>query len=136
MEPRLNEQGFDASSRSFGYSFRLHYPWEYRNFFSKNEVFRLRECTIFRVPNAKGHFRLGITFKARGSSLDRNRTKRRIRESFRGLRHELGAFDYNIVIPGHRKLLFPYPQKLATCLREQLPELLKKAKTPGDRAPQ
>ncbi len=115
-------------SQAFGYDFRLHYPWEYRKFFSNNQVFRLRECTVFRIPNTVGHFRLGITFKARGSSLDRNRTKRQIRESFRLLGPELGAFDYNIVIPGHRKLLFPYPKRLSACLREQFPVLLRAAK--------
>lgn len=88
----------------------------------------MRECTIFRIPNDLGHFRLGITLKARGSSLDRNRTKRQIRESFRLYREALGGFDYNVVVPGHRKLLFPYPKLLARCLHEQLPRSLNNLK--------
>jgi ribonuclease P protein component len=83
-------------------------------------VFRLKECTIFRIPNELGHFRLGITLKARGTSLDRNRVKRTIRESFRTQSEILGAFDYNIVIPGTKKLVRPYAEKLGACLMKDL----------------
>jgi ribonuclease P protein component len=87
-------------------------------------VFRLKECTIFRIPNELGHFRLGITLKARGSSLERNRVKRVIRESFRTQSDILGAFDYNIVIPGTKKLARPYDEKLGTCLMKDLKNAL------------
>jgi ribonuclease P protein component len=87
-------------------------------------VFRLKECTIFRIPNDLGHFRLGITLKARGSSLDRNRVKRTIRESFRTQSDILGAFDYNIVIPGTKKLARPYSEKLGACLMKDLKNAL------------
>jgi ribonuclease P protein component len=110
--------------QSFGYALRLHYPWQYKRFFSNSQVIRLSECTIFRVPNDLGHFRLGITLKARGSSVERNRTKRQIRENFRLLRAVLGSFDYNVVVPGHKKLAFPYPQKLGRCIQSELPRAL------------
>ncbi|MCM2324176.1 MAG: ribonuclease P protein component [Oligoflexia bacterium] len=87
-------------------------------------MFRLRECVIFRVKNDVGHFRLGITLKSRGSSLERNRTKRRIREAMRSLAAELGSYDYNVVVPGSRKMAFPYPQRLAECLRRDLKNAL------------
>jgi ribonuclease P protein component len=84
-------------------------------------VIRLKECVIFRVPNELGHFRLGITLKARGSSIERNRVKRQIRESFRFHAAILGSYDYNVVISGARKLAHPYHLKLGACLREDLP---------------
>jgi len=88
--------------------------------FSNSQVIRLSECTIFRIPNELGHFRLGITLKARGNSVYRNHTKRQIRENFRISGDVLGSFDYNVVIPGSRKLVHPYPEKLGACLRKEL----------------
>lgn len=96
---------------------RLHYSWEYRCFFKNSQVFRLSECTIYRIPNNLTHFRLGMTLKARGSSVERNRVKRQIREIFRTHGSRLGAFDYNVVIPVHKKMTYLYSQKLAECLR-------------------
>jgi ribonuclease P protein component len=106
------------------YERRLHYPWQYRRFFNQNQVFKLSECVVFRVPNDLGHFRLGITMKARGSSLDRNRTKRQVRESMRCMAQNLGSYDYNVVIPGHKKMLHPFPGRLGACIRKELPRVL------------
>lgn len=72
------------------------------------------------MPNELGHFRLGITLKARGSSIERNRVKRQIRESFRAQADVLGSFDYNVVISGSRKMAHPYHLKLGACLRREL----------------
>lgn len=102
---------------------RLHHRWEYRRFFDQSEVFRLSECTVFRIKNETGHFRLGITLKARGRSVDRNRVKRRIREAFRRSGLMLGSFDYNVVVPVTKKMVFPYPQRLGKCLENELQRL-------------
>jgi ribonuclease P protein component len=75
---------------------------------------------IFRVPNELGHFRVGITMKARGMSVERNRVKRQIREVFRVTQDALGSYDYNVVVPGSRKMAHPYPLKLGACLRKEL----------------
>lgn len=83
-------------------------------------MFRLSTCIVYQVPNALNHFRLGITLKARGTSLDRNRVKRQIRESLRQLAPILGSYDYNVVIPASRKMAFPYPLTLGRSLREEL----------------
>ena len=82
------------------------------------------ECTFFRIKNDLGHFRLGITLKARGSSLDRNKTKRAIRESMRKVQTQLGSYDYNVVIPGSKKMAFPFPNKLRICIEKELPRAL------------
>jgi len=80
---------------------------------------------VFRIPNERGHFRLGVTLKARGTSVERNRVKRTVREAFRSQAELLGAHDYNVVIPAHKKMGHPYPLKLARCLKEELPRQLK-----------
>jgi ribonuclease P protein component len=109
---------------SLSYAHRLHHPWQYRKFFGGAEVFRLGECTVFRIPNELGHFRLGITMKARGSSVERNRVKRQIREAMRNLAPKLGSFDYNVVVPGHKKMARPYPERLRRSLDEGLKNAL------------
>ncbi len=106
---------------AFPPQYRLHYSWEYRRFFQESEVLKLSLCTVFRVRNELNHFRVGISLKARGRSVDRNRVKRRIREEFRLLRDSLGSYDYNVLIPAHHKMLPPYPRNLADCLRAELP---------------
>ncbi len=89
-------------------------------------MYRLRECTIFRIPNDLGHYRLGITLKARGTSVERNRVKRQIRESFRIQSEILGSFDYNVVIAAQKKLARPYPERLGQCIKSDLSNALKR----------
>lgn len=86
-------------------------------FFGQATVFRLGPCTVFRVANELGHFRLGITLKGRSRAVDRNRVRRVIREAFRELGAVLGAFDYNVVIPATRDLRHPFPGRLRDALR-------------------
>lgn len=75
---------------------------------------------VFRIPNEQGEFRLGITLKARGTSVERNRVKRAIREGFRINADALGGFDYNVVIPASKKIAHPFHLKLAACLKREL----------------
>jgi ribonuclease P protein component len=103
---------------------RLRFSWQYRRFFDRAQMFRLSECLVYRISNECGHFRLGITLKSRGRSIDRNRVKRRIRESFRQMAPFLGGFDYNVVVPKTKKMDHPYPRRLGACLREELPRAL------------
>jgi ribonuclease P protein component len=115
-----------SSSQSLSHERRLHHNWEYRRFFNQSELFRLSECLVFRIKNDLGHFRLGITLKARGTSLERNRVKRQIRENIRKLAAQLGSFDYNVVVPQTKKMSHPYPKKLGACIREELGRALAK----------
>jgi ribonuclease P protein component len=111
--------GVSAKSFSLSFERRLHYPWQYRRFFGQSQVYRLSECTIFRIASERPHFRLGMTFKARGSSVERNRIKRIVREFFRVHGLQLGANDYNIVIPQHKTLNYRYGERLKKCLEGQ-----------------
>lgn len=36
----------------------------------------------------------------------------------------LGSYDYNVVIPGSKRLAPPYPERLYRCLSEDLPRAL------------
>ncbi len=109
------------SDYAFGPEFRLHHPWEYLKFFQNSEVLRLSECVVFRIPNGFGHFRLGITVKAKVNSVQRNKLKRTLREAFRQSKDCLGSFDYNVVIPSSKKVGHRYYARLQSCLTKELP---------------
>ena len=77
---------------------------EYLQFFHQSDVKKLHNCVIFRIPNAFGNPRLGITVKARTNSVLRNKIKRQIREHFRLNQQNFKPADYNIVVPGYVKV--------------------------------
>jgi ribonuclease P protein component len=95
---------------------RLHYRREYLRFFDQSEAFKFRECVVYRIKNDLGHPRLGITLKAKGTSIQRNRTKRVVREAFRNFIPSLQSYDYNVVIPASKKMDHLYAGVLAKTL--------------------
>jgi ribonuclease P protein component len=95
---------------------RVRFRSEYLKFFEGSEVKRLGVCTLFRLSGSGSGARLGITIKARVNSVQRNRLKRQIRESFRLNRERLPLVDYNIVVPGGVRV----SHKTARILRSQL----------------
>jgi ribonuclease P protein component len=105
--------GPKESAFSLPYPFRLHQRQEFLKFFEGSTVARLRKAIVFRVPNELGHFRLGITFKIKCSSVERNALRRRIRESFRKVRPSLGSYDYNIVIRYYQAPMTIFARQLA-----------------------
>lgn len=105
---------------------RLRHRSEFKRFFQGAQVFRFPECVLFRIENQSGHFRLGVTFKAKGSSIQRNKVKRQVREAFRRAASSLGSFDYNVVIPRHASLDHPYPVRLGESLRKGLRRVVRK----------
>lgn len=96
----------------FPKSARVRTRREYLQFFNNSEVKRLGSCLIFRIPNQKNQARLGITVKSRTNSVLRNRIKRQIRECFRANRERMGAFDYNVVVPGQVKVSYQTSEKV------------------------
>jgi ribonuclease P protein component len=98
-------------------SARIRFRSEFLKFFTGSEVKRLGVCTLFKLPGAEGaSARLGITVKARVNSVERNRLKRQIRESFRLNRGHLGVSDYNVVVPSGVRITWKTPR----ILRKQL----------------
>ncbi|MBI3535063.1 MAG: ribonuclease P protein component, partial [Deltaproteobacteria bacterium] len=117
------------NSKSLGYSKRLHHPIEYGNFFGKSEMFKFSECIVYRVKNSCEHFRLGITLKAKGPSVQRNKTKRQIREVFRNFGEKLGNYDYNVVIPSYKKLDKRFPDALRASLLKEISNMFRQKKS-------
>lgn len=103
-------------------TYRLVNRAEFLRFFDEAKVYKLSHCTIFRINNTVGHYRLGITLKAKGSSVERNRVKRTIRASFHSLKGLLGSYDYNVVIPAYKKIDRHYTKGLRVDLVEKWPE--------------
>ena len=77
---------------------RLRSDAELRRHFAACEVFPGREGIVRRRANALGHPRLGTSApRAYGSAVRRNRFRRLVREAFRGVQAELGAYDFHVV---------------------------------------
>lgn len=91
---------------------------EFLRFFSGAEAFRLGACVVFRISNDLNGPRLGVTIKTRCNSVERNRIKRQVRESFRLHSPKLGSRDFNVVIPGNQSPAHPYPKKLRAALEK------------------
>ncbi|MFN7685719.1 MAG: ribonuclease P protein component [Oligoflexia bacterium] len=109
-----------GSGRRLAYSNRLHHRREFLEFFSGSQVYRLRHCSVFRKANPLGHFRLGVTFKAKMSSVERNALRRRIRETIRILGPALGSFDYNIVVMKLQRPALLFGRELAREIQDGL----------------
>ena len=103
---------------NFPKSARVRKRKEYLEFFQGSEVKKLGVCIIFRIQNKFGKARLGITVKSRTSSIFRNQIKRQIREVFRLNHVRMGAFDYNVVIPGQVKVDYRTAQKVRASLEK------------------
>ena len=109
----MPDRGAASAPQALSYSHRLHQRLEFLRFFEGSEVHRLERCAVFRVPNSCGHFRLGVTFKARMNSVERNAIRRRIRETMRKQARELGSYDYNVVVRSIERPARPFAQSLA-----------------------
>jgi len=75
---------------------------------------------VHAAPNERDHDRLGLSVSARaGNAVTRNRIKRRLREAFRLLQHDLPpGYDLVIVVKRHDPLTTPdYQRLLADAMR-------------------
>jgi len=70
--------------------------------------------TVYAIPNALGHPRLGLSVSRRvGNAIRRNRVKRLLRDAFRLLQHDLPAgYDLVVVVRPHAGLMLAEYQKL------------------------
>lgn len=105
----------------FPKSVRVRKRREFLQFFHQSDVKRLDGCVIFRIPNALGYPRIGITVKAKTNSVLRNKIKRQIREHFRQHQSSFKPADYNIVIPGHVRINYETGRKVRFTLEKLLP---------------
>lgn len=91
-------------------------------------VYRLRRkrhagpLVIYAKPNGLGHPRLGLSVSKRvGKATTRNRIRRRLREAFRLMQHDLPAgYDLVINVRPHEPLMLAEYQRLLAKAARQL----------------
>ncbi|MDQ3179141.1 MAG: ribonuclease P protein component [Acidobacteriota bacterium] len=84
-------------------------PGEFRRVYAEGKRFEGRLMTVFILPSQSEFQRLGITAskKAIGNAVQRNRTKRLLREAFRLSKAELNELEtkFDWVLNARRNLL-------------------------------
>ena len=88
---------------------RLRSPGDFRKVYASGRRYESRLMTAFVRPNGLEHHRLGITAsrKAIGNAVERNRSKRLLREAFRLSQVALEGLEikYDWVLNARRSLL-------------------------------
>ena len=93
--PRLYHPPNDMQDRSYPKAARLLRKGCFRRVLSRGEVHPGRQALVRRLGNERGRARLGISTPWRyGKAHRRNRFRRLVREAFREIQTELGAYDY------------------------------------------
>jgi len=97
---------------------------------------------VFALPNELCHPRLGLSVSRRvGTAPRRNAIKRRLREAFRFMQHDLPrGYDLIIVVRPHEPLLLADYQRLLSGLMTKLhrrweQEAVRSAKPPAQKLP-
>jgi ribonuclease P protein component len=84
-----------AATHGFASGLRLHRPAEFKRAYAQGRRFANGQFTMHACANGAAAPRLGLSIAARvaGNSVQRNRIKRQVRESFRHQQQGLGGFD-------------------------------------------
>lgn len=93
---------------------RLTRAREYQRVYAARISRTLGPLVVFALPNTLGHPRLGLAASRRvGRAHERNAIKRRIREAFRHLQHDLPiGYDFVVRVRPHSVLTLAEYQKL------------------------
>jgi ribonuclease P protein component len=87
----------------FPRSRRLTRPAEFNRVYGEGRRTRKGPFVVHALPNDLGYPRLGLSVSRKvGNAVIRNRVKRRLREAFRHLQHQLpGSYDLVITVQPH-----------------------------------
>ena len=106
---------------TFPPSRRLRLPREFAAVYEAKTRELRGPLTVYALPNALGHPRLGMSVGRKvGTAVRRNRIRRLVRESFRLLQHDFPqGYDLVVVVRPHEPLILAEYQKLlmATLVR-------------------
>lgn len=96
-------------AQTFPRSRRLTHDNEYAAVYGARVKRTLGPLTMFTLPNALPHPRLGLSIRKFGLATTRNRLKRHLREAFRLAqgelpRHEGGSYDLVVTARDHEEL--------------------------------
>ena len=105
-----------AAGQGFPRAFRLTSRRQFQAVYAARTRASCRAFTVYALPNALGHCRLGLTVTRKvGGAVVRNRVKRRLREAFRLNRHRLNV-PLDLVINGRATVLERSAPQLASDL--------------------
>jgi ribonuclease P protein component len=109
-------------SYSFPKSLHLRLPAEFDAVYAGKTRESRGPLTVYSLPNALGHPRLGMSVSRKvGTAVRRNRIRRLLREAFRLLQHDLPrAYDWVVVVRPHEPLMLAEYQKLLSAMLVRL----------------
>lgn len=118
----------DARRRRFPQRMKLHGEKAFAAVYAAQARATAGFLTVFAKPNGLKHSRLGLSVpRGGGTAVQRNLTKRRLREAFRLTQHDLpGGYDLTIRVRPHTpRSVDEYASSLATAMK-RLDELWRK----------
>lgn len=97
-------------------------PREYEAIYAGKTRESRGPLTVYALPNALGHPRLGLSVSRKvGTAVKRNRIRRLIRESFRLMQHDLPCgYDLVVVVRPHEPLMLADYQRLLSAAAVRL----------------
>ena len=107
---------------TFPPSRRLRLPREFSAVYEAKTRESRGPLTVYALPNALGHPRLGMSVGRKvGTAVRRNRIRRLVRESFRLLQHDFPqGYDLVVVVRPHEPLILAEYQKLLMAMLVRL----------------
>lgn len=93
------QEYFRLKNQEFSKNLRLRQRWEFLDVYRDGVRVSGRHMVLFGLRNKLGHARLGITAsKKTGNAVRRAKSRRRIREVFRLLGHDIKSQGWDIVV--------------------------------------
>lgn len=124
-----------ANRYAFPKSMHLRSPREFDAVYSNKTRDSRGPVTVYALPNALGHPRIGFSVSRKvGNAVRRNRIRRLMREAFRLMQHDVpAAYDLVIVVRPHEPLrLADYRQLLEAAVARLHKTWERRRRTPGD----